>query len=489
MRAHLKQLGSDTAIYGLSTMAGRFINYLLVPLYGHLFFPSENGTIGLVYAAFVFLNILYTYGLESSYLKFASGANRENVPQAFSTVFWCLLISSAAFSLIMLAAGKPLAQAMKLEPENFYAIRYMAGILFLDTLATAPMAELRLARRAWVFAVIRLLNVGLNVTLNAVLILGFHWRIEAVFFSNLVASASTVVLAIACTRAFLHAKLDPTLLNAMLRFGLPYVPTGIGYAITESMDRFFLARLPDSTVERLYGAGVTAQAVVGVYTNCYKLGVFMLLFVQMFRFAWQPFFLQIQDEPGANTVFARAFTLFSAIGALVVLGVTFYAHPLAMLVFGKHYPEYALGLFIVPIILTAYLAQGWYTHFTAGIFIRSRTRDLPWITLIGAIITLAANLILTPRYGMASAAWATLVSYVVMAAALGHVSQGVYPVPYEWTKLGAGALIAGAAFLAAQVASEQAYVFRAIVLGIVIALFYAVGLLPRITAPRKRGKA
>jgi O-antigen/teichoic acid export membrane protein len=213
----------------------------------------------------------------------------------------------------------------------------------------------------------------------------------------------------------------------------------------------------------------------------------MLLFVQMFRFAWQPFFLQIQDEPGANKVFARAFTLFSAIGALVVLGVSFYAHPLAMLVFGKHYPEYSPGLFIVPIILMAYLAQGWYTHFTAGVFIRSRTRDLPWITLIGAVITLAANLTLTPRYGMAAAAWATLLSYLVMAAALGRVSQGVYPVPYEWLKLAAGVVIAGAAFLAAQMAPENSYVLRAALLGIVIALFYAVGLLPRITARTNRG--
>ena len=430
MRAHLKQLGSDTAIYGLSTMAGRFINYLLVPLYGHLFLTSENGVIGLVYAAFVFLNILYTYGLESSYLKFASGANREKAPAAFSTVFWCLFISSVAFSILMIALAKPLARTMTLEPKYYYAVSYMAGILFLDTVMTAPMAELRLARRAWVFAGIRLLNVGLNVTLNAALILRFHWRVEAVFFSNLVASASTVILSTICTRALFTGRFDRALLRAMLRFGLPYVPTGIGYAITESMDRFFLARMPESAIERLYGPGVTAQAVVGVYSNCYKLGVFMLLFVQMFRFAWQPFFLQIQDEPGANKVFARAFTLFSAIGALVVLGVSFYAHPLARLVFGPvRYPEYAVGMFIVPIILTAYLAQGWYTHFTAGVFIRSRTRDLPWITLIGAVITLAANLILTPRYGMAAAAWATLVSYLVMAAALGHVSNGVYPVP------------------------------------------------------------
>lgn len=480
MRSHLKQLGSDTAIYGLSTMAGRFINYLLVPLYGHLFLTSENGIIGLVYAAFVFLNILYTYGIESSYLKFASGADRDRAPETFSTAFWCLLTSSALFSGVLLLLAHPFARALTLPAKYHYAVWYMAGILLLDTTATAPMAELRLARRAWTFAAIRLLNVGLNVGLNVTLILGFHFRVEAVFVSNLVASASTVVLSLACTRTLLRPVFNTGLLRVMLLFGLPYVPTGIGYAITESMDRFFLGRLPSAVTQHLYGAGVNPQDVVGVYSNCYKLGVFMLLFVQMFRFAWQPFFLQIQEAPDAGKIFGRAFTLFSAIGALVFLGVSSYAVPLAKLVFGHYYPKYEPGLFIVPIILLAYLAQGWYTNFTAGIFIRGRTRHLPWITFIGAVITLIANIAFTPRYGMAAAAWTTLVSYLAMVVAIGIVSYRLYPVPYEWTRLAIGLALAAGAYAIACQLPHDAYLTRAGVLIVTAFLYSTAGLLPRL---------
>jgi O-antigen/teichoic acid export membrane protein len=438
----IRQLASDTAIYGLSTLLARFINYLLVPFYTNVFDPAEYGVISLIYAAFVFLNILYTYGMESSYLRYAAGEEGEGERRVFSTAFWSLLLTAFAFSLGLLVAADPVAQYLGLGGEYGGLVYWMALILLLDTTAVVPMAALRLKRRSWTYAGLRTGNVLLHVALNLVLILGLGYGIEAVLVSNAIASLALTLAAVGVTRRWLRLSFDPLLWKHMLRFGLPFVPTGLGYAISESIDRLFLAHMPPEAAARLYGPHVTPTDVVGIYTACYKLGVFMLLYVQMFRFAWQPFFLEHGRRPEAPDLFARTFTLFTAVGALLFLAVSFFAHDLVRIGISiggrKRYlidPAYWDGLFIVPLILLAYLAQGWYVHASAGVFLHNRTGDLPWITLLGAGITLLGNAWGVPRYGMAASAWTTLISYVAMAMALIWRAQRYYPIPYAWRDL------------------------------------------------------
>ncbi len=449
----LRQLASDTAVYGFSSILARFINYVLVPFYTHVFTTAEYGAVAKVYAAFVLLNVIYTYGMESAYLKFAANKPLDERRRIFSTALTALTATALTFSLLLVMFRGPAAALMRLAPDQHVLILYMAGVLIADTLLAVPMAHLRLARRSWLFAAIRLLSVGVNLGLNLWLILGLGWGVEAVLASNLAASLIAGALALSSVRRLFVAAFDRSLFAGMLRFGMPFVPTGAAYAVTEAIDRFFLDRMPADRVEALYGEGMAADDVVGVYNACFKLGVFMLLYVQMFRFAWQPFFLQHQDAPEAPRLFSRAFTYFTAVGLGVFLAVSLFARQIVAIpvpVGGETQPlinpAYWDGLFIVPLILLAYLAQGWYTHFTAGVFIRGRTLHLPWITLLGAGVTLLINGMFTAQYGMAAASTAALASHAVMAAAIGVVAQRMYPIPFEWVRLAAMGCVAGAGY-------------------------------------------
>lgn len=492
MRGPLKQLASDTAVYGFSSILARFFNYLLVPFYTHVFPPGEYGAVAKAYAAFVFLNVIYTYGMESAYLKHAAGKEGPRLQTVFSTALWTLLGTSFVFSLLAVQWMEPAAGLMGLA-EHAHLLHYMAGILVCDTLLAVPMAQLRLQRKSWTFAGIRLAGVAVNLGLNLWLIAGLGWGVEAVLLGNLAASAGSLVLAWLPVAGLFRVTYDPILLRSMLTFGLPYVPTGLGYAITEAIDRFFLDRMDPAVTEALYGAGAEPGDVVGIYNACFKLGVFMLLYVQMFRFAWQPFFLNLQDNPDAPGIFSRAFTLFTAIGALVFLGVSFFARAIVAIpvpVGGEMRTlierSYWDGLFIVPLVLLAYLAQGWYTHFTAGIFIKSRTIHLPWITLAGAAVTLSINGFLTPRYGMAASATATFLSHLAMAVLVGAVAYYHFPIPYQWRRLGLIALVTGLAFAAHVLLPETAtgYAGRAAVLIVASLVFVTGGAIPLPSRPK-----
>jgi O-antigen/teichoic acid export membrane protein len=226
-------------------------------------------------------------------------------------------------------------------------------------------------------------------------------------------------------------------LKRALNFGLPFIPAGLGYVINEMLDRFFLANyMSQSTVTHLYGAGLTPDDIVGIYSACYKISVFMLLLVQMFRMAWQPFFLRHSDDSEAKSLYRDVFRYFSAAAGVCFLIVAIFAEQIVQIkipflnafLVGR---EYWMGLHIVPFLLGAYWFQGWYMNFSAGIFIKERTKILPVITLIGAGITIIANLILIPHLGMLGSATATLLSYAVMAMLLYYKSVQIYPVRYQ----------------------------------------------------------
>ena len=430
----LKELASDSLIYGISSVAARFINYLLVPFYTAYFNPDEYGIISLVFGTMIFLNVVFTFGMESAYLRYA--ADRDKAGSVFRTVQITVLLTGIMLGVIMILVKPLLSPLLSLQGSMGHIYWMMLGIVILDALGAAPFAELRLVRRSWLFASIRLINVLVNVALNLYLVIGRKWGIEAVFFSNLIASALATVWVTLATLKLWKGVFSKEILWTALSFGLPYVPTGIGYAINEVLDRFFLKQMPASTVEHLYGPGMTADAVIGIYSACYKLAVFMLLFIQMFRMAWQPFFLRHVDDPKAKELFSSVFLYFNIIAGFMFLFVGLFAHEIvqikvpllhASIINKRFWP----GLFVVPWLMMAYWFQGWYVNFTAGIFIREKTRVLPFVTLCGAIVTIISNLILVPRIGMLGAALATLASYISMAILIYYYSQKYYPVPYK----------------------------------------------------------
>lgn len=464
--SRIQKLASETAIYGISTIVGRLVNFLLVPLYVNFFPPDRYGIVVLVYTSFLILNHVYQHGMESAYLKFASGSEeRGRLGNVFSTATWSLLLVSLALSGAMLALRDPLSHLIQIGPAWTYLWYYAAAILSLDALAIVPFAELRLQNRPLYFAALKLSNIAINVGLNIGLIIGMGMGIEAIFISNVVASASTFLLVLPLYARLLTPSFDGGLWKQLMAFGLPFLPSGISYAFVDRVNLFFLGSMDGSRVLELYrnaippgtiaegglrAGEVLSQYVTGIFGAVWKLGVFMMLVAQMFRFAWQPFFLQHAGDEDAKPLFARIFTLYTAASTGVLLAVSFLVDELVALpLMGDRrlIPEaYWFALYLVPVALLAYFFQGWYYNFMAGAYIEKKTKYFVVCTFAGAVVALIVNITLIPVFGMLAAAWATTVAYAVMALSLLFIVQRFYPVPYSWSAILRIGLLGGGLF-------------------------------------------
>ncbi len=433
MYNQLKQLGTDTAIYGISTIAGRFLNFLLVPFYTNVLAPGEYGVVSYLYSLIAFANVVYTYGMEISYMKYATLLEIGTQKQNFSTPFLSLAGTSITFTLLLCTLAPALPSLLSI-PQNITNILYFAaGILLCDTLSAIPFASLRLERKAKRFALIKLLNIIINVAMNVVLLVKFNFGVEGIFFSGFVSSALTVVMLLPTIKQHFSFEYDKSLWKSLLKFGLPSIPAGLAGMMLQVVDRPILKALTD-------------DATVGIYQANYRLGIFMMLIVSMFDYAWKPFMFSVAKEENAKEIFARVLTYFTLVMATVFIVLTFFIDDIARLSFFGHHlinERYWSGLDIVPLVLLGYVFLGMATTMSAGIYIEKKTKYNPPITMTAAAVNIGANFLLIPIIGMVGAAWATLVAYFVMAVMTFFMSQHIYPIRYEWGRLGkiAGILI------------------------------------------------
>lgn len=420
----IKQLGKDTAVYGISTILGRFLNFLLIPLYSNLLPVEENGMQGTIYAIIGFLNVIYIYGMEISYLKFSS-VNEENQKKYFSTSFNLVFITSLFFSAIMFLLKDSVAGFSELTGNYYYLINYMAGILFIDAITVIPFTFLRLKRKSMLFSMIKTGNIFINITLNIILIVFLKKGLEAVLISNIIASLFSLIFLLPVIKSNLSCLIDFSELKRMIRFGIFFLPAALSSMIVQVFDRPILAKL-------------SGQYVNGLYTQNYRLGIFMMLFVSMFQFAWQPFLLDNAKEENAKSIFSKVLTLFLFLSAIIWVVLTLFIEDLVKIpVFGFSLlkADFWQGLGIVPVILMAYIFNGLYINFSAGILIKEKTYVMPVVTLAGAIINIGINIVYIPVWGMWAAAAATLASYVVMAAILFFFAQKYYKINYEYSRI------------------------------------------------------
>jgi len=421
----LKELTKDTAIYGISTMIGRFLNFILVPLYTNIFSPSDYGIIQLIYAYTAILNIVFIYGLDSAYLKFASFKDIGDEKDNFSTPYIAVFVTSLLFSFLISINSNAIGETLRIPSDYTYLIYVSAVILFLDANVVIPFLKLRLDRKAKTFSLYRVINISVNILLNIYLILILHWGIEAILISNLVASGISLLLILATIVKNFKMKFHSVLFKRLLKFGLPFLPAGFAVMLVQVIDVPILEKLTD-------------LQTVGIYKANYKLGIFMMLFVSMFQFAWQPFFLQNAKEPNAKEMFSKILTYFTLVGSVILVVLSLFITDLAQIRiagFSLIGSEYWAGLHIVPIILLAYLINGMYSVFAAGIYIEEKSLYVPFITGAGAIVNVFANLLLIPLLNISGAAIATLASYLVMAVGYYFVTQKFYAVKYELKRI------------------------------------------------------
>jgi O-antigen/teichoic acid export membrane protein len=421
----IKQLGKETAIYGLSTIIGRFLNFILVPFYTNVLKPDQYGIVTTIYAYIAFLNIIYSYGMESAYMRYASSLEIGDKKENFSTPFISIFLTSLLFSSLIHFSSEKIAELINIPSEFSVCIKYSAWVLFFDALCIIPLSALRLGSKALTFSTIKIINIVTNVALNIILLLKFKLGVYGVFISALVSSALTFFLVSPIILKNFSFSFLKKLYIELLKFGLPYIPSGLSAIVIQVIDRPILKALTD-------------DATVGVYQANYRLGIFMMLFVSMFDYAWRPFFLRNANNPNAKKLFARVMTYFTLAGAFLFIFVSILIEDFVKLkIFGKYiiHPDYWSGLGIVPIVLLGYLFNGIYVNLIAGIYIQKKTKYLPYITGIGAVANIIGNYALIPVLGMYGSAWATLISYLIMAISLFIVVQRIYPIRYEYERL------------------------------------------------------
>jgi O-antigen/teichoic acid export membrane protein len=311
-------------------------------------------------------------------------------------------------------------------PDQYESIiLYAAGILALDAMAVIPFAALRMEHKAKLFATIKFVNILVNVVMNVVLLVVFKTGLIGIFISGLIASTLTLVMLLPTIARYFIRSLDGTLMRALLRFGLPSIPAGLSAMAVQVIDRPILRALTD-------------DATVGIYQANYRLGIIMMIIVSMYDFAWRPFYFSMAKEPNAKEIFARVLTYLLLFMSAAFLVLTLFIEDIVHLSFhGWHiiHPKYWGGLHIIPIVLLGYLFLGIYTNLSAGIYIEKKTKYLPLITFVSAVVNVAANYFLIPSMGMLGAAWATFWAYCVMAIVGYVIVQRIYPIKYEYNRL------------------------------------------------------
>ena len=440
MFSKLKLLFKDTVIYGSSTILARSLNYLLVPLYANKLSTFDNGVQTIIYANIALANVLFSYGLETSYLKVASDLhNRDNdEKQLFSTAFITLFVTSTLFAIIIACFAPLIAQLVGLSSGESSFVRYAALILWIDTLLVIPFAELRLKRKAVQFAVARVVGVIAVVASAIILIVPFHFGLPGVFIAEAFGSLVSLLLVIPVFSQF-RGVFSMLQLREMLRIGLPYVPTGIAGLLIHLIDRNILIRIPSSEIQRLYGEGYQASDIVGIYGRIAAFGVVLQLFIQVFRFAWQPFFLQHAKDPDAKKLFEHVFSISTLFTMFLALAATFFVPDLVRYHYADRFyllpPPYWIGLSILPWIFLSYVFDMVSANLSAGLLITGNTRYLPVVTFSGAAVTALFCWWLIPVSGMDGAASAIVAGTAVMCLVMGWYSLRVFPVRYDWPKL------------------------------------------------------
>jgi O-antigen/teichoic acid export membrane protein len=431
----LKSLASQTAIYGASSVVGRFLNYLLVPLFTYTFAPAEYGVVAELYAYMGFLAVLLTFGLETGYFRFRADGGWAPA-LVYATVLRVLVLANLAFFLALFVWRQPIADLLRYAEHPEY-VWWVAAILALDSIGAVAFARLRAENRAWRFALVKLIEIAANIGLNLFFILvcrqafaedpdsllGGLWNpaigIGYVFLANLAASGLKLVLLAPELRGALSG-FDLTLFRRLMRYSLPMVIIGLAGIVNEMLDRAALKYL-------LPGDDATNLAQLGIYSACYKLSILMMLFIQAFRYAGEPFFFAQAKQANAQAIYAAVLNWFVIFCVFIFLLVTLYLDVFQYFI-GAAYRE---GLFVVPVLLLANLLLGIYINLSIWYKLTDRTLLGAWVTLAGSAVTVALLFWSVPRYGYAGAAWAHLACNLVMVGLSYALGRRYYPVPYD----------------------------------------------------------
>ena len=423
----MKNLAKDTAIYGLSSIIGKFLNYLLVPLYTYaLQRTADYGIVTNLYAWTALLLVILTYGMETGFFRFA---NREGYDskQVYLTAFLTLLTTSTIFAVLCVIFQQPIAGALGYADHSEF-IAMMAVTVSLDAFASIPFAYLRFQKRPIRFAILKLLFVILNIAFNLLflVVLGKN-DVYYVFLSNILATAIQTL----CLLPFTLPKggrFSWPVLKEMLVYSLPLLVLGVAGIMNQTLDRILFPYLY---------TGDDAQAQLGIYGACFKVAMVMMMFTQAFRFAYEPFVFAKHKDRQSVEAYADAMKYYIIFSYLILLGVIFYLDIFRYIVSSAYWE----GLKIVPVVLWTYVFQGVYFNLSFWYKLTDETKWGAYFSLLGLIITLVLQLVGVPRIGYWASCGSSLVCYFCIMILSYVIGQKKAPVPYDLRSIGGYTLL------------------------------------------------
>ena len=418
----MKGLAKDKAIYGLSSIIGKFLNYLLVPLYTYVLArTADYGIVTNLYAWTALLLVILTYGMETGFFRFA---NREDydAPTVYRTAYCALFVSSALFTLFVVIFHKPIAYVLG-YPDHAEFVEMMFATVAIDAFACIPFAYLRYKQRPLLFAALKLLFVVLNIAFNILflVILGKN-DVYYVFLSNILATAIQTLCLLPFTIPY-GGKFDAQVLRDMLRYSLPLLVLGIAGIMNQTLDRILFPYLYP---------GDDAQAQLGIYGACFKVAMVMMMFTQAFRYAYEPFVFSKHKDRRSVEAYADAMKYYIIFSYLILLGVIFYLDIFRYIVSSAYWE----GLKIVPVVLWTYVFQGIYFNLSFWYKLTDETKWGAYFSLIGLVITFVLQVIGVPRIGYWASCGSSLVCYFVIMLLSYVIGQKKAPIPYDLKAIG-----------------------------------------------------
>lgn len=433
----VKKLAGETALYGLSSIVGRMLNFFLTFIYARVFTTAENGVLNELYAYVGFLIVVFSYRMESAYFRY--GTPVEDREKTYATGLISLIGTTLLITIAFLFFAQPIADLLYYSNHVEY-VRWFALILAFDCLSELPFARLRLEQRPRRFVAGKLLNIGVNIFL-VVFWLVFcpwaaqegmtwvnwvwspTWGVNAVFMANLFASVATMLFLMPQLKG-LKTGFDAALWRKMMGYAAPLIIVQFAGIVNQMLDRTMLKwLLPGSPDENL--------SQVGIYGNNYKLAMLITIFTQAYRYAAEPFFFRHAGDKNAPQVQADATKWFTIAATAGMLGVLLFLD-LVKYFLGELYFS---GLKVVPILLMANVLLGVYYNLSVWYRLKDKTMLGAWISIGGAVLTIVLNILLVPRIGYIGAAWAALATYAFMCFATWFTSLKYYPVPYPFARM------------------------------------------------------
>ncbi len=432
----LQKLFKQTFIYGLATVLPRMFSFLLVPLYTSVMPTGMYGEVQLIFMWFVLFNVVLAYGMETAFFRFYKEAKYQE--KVVSTALISLFLSSTLFLVSGLLCKEQLSQILNIDSSY---VNYVLLILFLDALVIIPFAWLRANERPMRYAIIKIINVVINLGLNVFFILILpklyseqpdsflaswyqpDYEITYILISNVIASGVTLVLMM---RIYFIKRIqfDVELWKKMMIYALPVMIAGIAFSINEVFNRFLLTELLPQDI---------AKSEMGKYAACIKLALFMTLFATAFRLGIEPFFFSHSKSKNPQKAYAQITNYFVILGSVILLFVVVYADVLKQLMVRDE--SYWEAMSAVPIVVLASFCLGIYHNLSVWYKITDNTKFGAYISSIGALLTLVINLALIPKLGYMASALATLVAYGSMMGMSYFFGKRYYPIPYNMRKI------------------------------------------------------